>query len=179
MNKLLLIILIISVLLLSSCGPKCPECPGSSAWSSCDVDAKKTRTSYKCTEATDFQCEEFEETQQCATEVRVTGRTGLSEMLITPTIDKNVKGVITVELTKAPDETKAVIFVLKKGKINVKEGLGPDIPIDQDKNDGWSILYDTTEYENGLYEVAAIVGEGFADDQPPLDAVGTQIVINN
>jgi len=179
MKKILLAVLILSMVLLSACGPKCPECPGSSAWSACNEEAVKTRTAYRCSEETNFECQEFDETQQCATEVRVKGRTGLSEMLITPTIEKNVKGIITVELTKAPDETQAVIFVLNKGKIDMEAGLGPGIPIDQDSSDGWSTMYDTTEYENGLYEVAAIVGEGFADNQPPLDAVIAQIIIDN
>jgi hypothetical protein len=100
-------------------------------------------------------------------------------MLITPTIEKNVNGIITVELTKAPEQTKAVIFVIQKGKISMEDGVGPGTPIDQDGSDGWSVLYDTAEYENGLYEIAAIAGEGFADNQPPLDAVVAQIIIEN
>jgi len=182
MKQHLLYILIIGMIFLSGCGPKgpqCPECPGSSAWSGCNDDALKTRTNYQCSENTNFECQQYEETQQCSTEIRVKGRTGLSEMLITPTIEKNVQGIITVELTKTPEETQGVIFVLQKGKITFEEGLGTGATMDSDKTDGWSILYDTSEYENGLYEVAAIIGEGFADGQQPLDAVVAQIVINN
>ena len=61
----------------------------------------------------------------------------------------------------------------------MESGLDPGTPIDQDSSDGWSVMYDTTQYENGLYEVAAIVGEGFEDNQPPLDAVTAQILIEN
>jgi hypothetical protein len=91
MKKIVIVLFILSVMVLSGCGPKCPECPGSGAWSSCNEDAVKTRTNYKCSEATNFECGEFEETQQCATEIRVAGRTGLSEILITPTIEKMLK----------------------------------------------------------------------------------------
>ena len=36
-----------------------------------------------------------------------------------------------------------------------------------------------TEFENGLYEVAAVVGTDFGGDVPPLDAISAQIVISN
>jgi len=69
--------------------------------------------------------------------------------------------------------------MFQKGKINMEDGMGTNSHMDSEGSDGWSVLYDTTEFENGIYEVAAVVGTDFGGNTPPLDAVVAQIVIDN
>jgi hypothetical protein len=44
---------------------QCPTCPSSSTWSEC-ASGKKSRTSYKCDQTTNYQCHSFTETESCA-----------------------------------------------------------------------------------------------------------------
>ncbi|MBU1973919.1 MAG: hypothetical protein KKH52_00820 [Nanoarchaeota archaeon] len=151
----------------------------SGIWSACNDDAVKTRTAYQCSEQTNFECQSFEEEVQCKTEVTAKGRVTDSQLRIYPTIEKNVKGIINVEYLNVPEDTEAVIFIIQSGKIDMEQGVGQNTPIDSDGSDGWNIMYDTTEYNNGLYTIAAVAGKGFGDNQPPLDAASAQVIIKN
>jgi len=46
---------------------KCPSCPPPGEWSDC-VNGTRTRTNYKCSEETNFQCVAYEEVAPCKTE---------------------------------------------------------------------------------------------------------------
>ena len=76
----------VGVLLLSACGTKTVTCPSAGSYSECNENGVKTRTNYRLIDSE--TCQGYAEEMQCATEVRVTGRTGLTEMRITPTIEK-------------------------------------------------------------------------------------------
>lgn len=175
-----MLILMSTMILLSACGgPKCPECQSASVWSSCNDEAVKTRTAYKCSEQTNFECQAFEETLNCKTDITAKGVMRGSEMVITPTIEKNVKGIIKIELNNAPEGTQAVAFTIQGGNVQMVEGQGPNLPFDSDESDGWSILLDTTDYDNDLYTISSIAGEGFSEGQPPLDVASAQVIIKN
>ena len=177
-KRIYFVILVFAVFLLSSCGPKCPECQAPGTWSACDDSAQKTRTTYQCNEATGFECRAAEEKENCRTEITAKGRVGDSLLRITPSIEKEVKGIITVEYAKVPEGTAAVAFAIGEGSLNLEEG-GVNLPFDTDGTDGWSIMLDTTKYTNGLYEIAAIAAVTFEDGNPPLDAASVQILIKN
>ncbi|UCD02744.1 MAG: hypothetical protein JSV63_03075, partial [Candidatus Aenigmatarchaeota archaeon] len=58
------LVMIVPVLLISGCtqaGPQCPTCSNPSTWSECDANAVKTRTNYKCSEDTEYECESYTE----------------------------------------------------------------------------------------------------------------------
>ena len=175
--KTIIITLTILVVLFTACGPTCPECEAPSAWSSCNTQAQKVRTAYKCSEDTNFECQAFEETLECKTEITAKGVVGDSELVISPSIEKNVQGIISIELGNAPSETVAVAFIIDDGTREKNEG--PNLPFDTDGSDGWSIMLDTTDYENGLYSIGAVAGVGFDEGQPPLDAANVQVIIKN
>ncbi|MCK4336281.1 MAG: hypothetical protein KAW40_06190 [Candidatus Aenigmarchaeota archaeon] len=43
----------------------CPTCPGPSEWSAC-IGGEKTRTNHRCSAETNYECEPYEETEQCS-----------------------------------------------------------------------------------------------------------------
>ncbi len=44
--------------------PGCPDCPDPGEWSGC-VDGMRTRTNYRCSEETGFECVAYEQTGEC------------------------------------------------------------------------------------------------------------------
>ena len=172
--------LIISVILIgifSGCigGSKCPECPVPSTYSECNDQAIKTRTNYRCSEATNFECESFTQEMQCETEITLTGNV---DGTVKPSIDEKVKGVIKIEVKNFPSDVKVVAFYIEGGKLPpIGAERGPLFATK--KGDVWNGLLDTGEYENGLYEI--MVG-GFIEEKlegsPDYYARG-QILISN
>jgi len=181
MKKILILILMSMVILIGACsGQKCPECQSASTWSSCNDDAVKVRTAYECSDQTNFECQSFEDTLNCKTEITAKGVMRGSEMVITPTIEKNVKGIINIELNNVPQKTRAVAFTIQEGDVERVEGQAPNLPFDYDGSDGWGISLDTSDYENGLYTIRVVAAEGFSgENKPPLDVASAQIIIKN
>lgn len=178
MKKGLLILLVLSLTLLG-CGPSCPKCPEPSSYSTCNEQAMKTRTNYKCSEATNFQCETFTEEAQCNTEIKLKGYN--LDAVIKPSIEERVKGIVKIEATKVNDDTKMVFFAITGHDIPPLEQTGPNIGVDTDGSNGWSIMLDTTKYKNGLYDI--LVGsspkESMEEGQGPAAYAQGQIVISN
>lgn len=99
------------------------------------------------------------------------------DMVISPSEGKNVKGIVTIELKNVPEAISiAGFFIYLQGE--QLQG-GPNLGLDMDGSDGWSYILDTTNYDNGVYEVGAVVGESIGEDKDPLGAVTTQIIIQN
>ncbi len=51
---------------------ECPTCPEPSAWSEC-VDGIKTRTNYKCSAETNYQCQSYTEEEECEVQEEAAG----------------------------------------------------------------------------------------------------------
>lgn len=109
------------------------------------------------------------------TEVRVQGQN--AEVLIEPSVDDVISEVVTITVTEAPSGTNMAFFAMhKQGAEDVKE-TGPNLGIDNDGSDGWNRLLDTTQFENGVYEIS---GLAMSDaDSNPLGAATAQVVIEN
>lgn len=45
--------------------PGCPDCPDPGEWSGC-IEGERTRTNYRCSEETGFECVPYEQTGQCS-----------------------------------------------------------------------------------------------------------------
>ena len=123
----------------------------------------------------------FEQTEESAlpkTEIRVTGLD--SELLITPSVDNVISGIVTISMTKAPAETKSALFLIVEKGEDFKT-VGPNLGIDTDGSDGWSRIVDTTQYENGLYDIATaaldVASPGSGDD--PIAMTAAQVIIQN
>lgn len=153
--------------------PACPDCPSPGTWSACNEDAIKTRTNYRCSEATEFECQSYTEDMACGNQIFMRGTKSL-EAVISPSVDENVKGIIKVEAVSVPPNTELVNFLLmSEGTVIVRE-------VDTSATDGWKAMFDTTKLENGLYDM--FVGpsyNGAPEESPWLDFAQTQIVVNN
>jgi len=141
------------------------------ALGACSSDDTSETASTPTAEAT----EQPEATQLPATEIRVEGQS--ASMLIEPSVDNVVSGVVTIAVTEPPSETEMVFFVIVGQGIEDTEITGPNLGIDQDGGDGWSRLLDTTDYDNGLFEIS---GLPMSDpDSDPLGIVSAQVLIEN
>jgi hypothetical protein len=172
-----LIIGVIIIGIFSGCigGAKCPECPPPSTYSECNDQAVKTRTNYRCSEATDFQCESYTQEMQCETEITLTGSI---DATVTPSIEETVKGVIKIEAKNVPPDAKIVAYFIDGGDLPpVGAERGPLFATK--KGDVWTGMLDTEEYENGLYKmfVGGFIEETMEGD-PDYYARG-QILISN
>lgn len=116
-----------------------------------------------------------EEAEQPSTEIEVEGR-GAS-MLIEPSVDNVISGVVTVSVTEAPSGTNLVFYAIVGENTGSIEEAGANLGMDVDGSDGWSRLFDTSEYENGLYEIAGLPASD--GDSDPLGFVTAQVLIQN
>jgi len=106
---------------------------------------------------------------------KITGK-GFNDTIITiePSEDKTISGIVTITMTNAPEETKAGFFAM----VNKGEQVDtPNLGIDQDDSDGWSWILDTSEYENGVYEISSIAA--LDGDSSPLGNATAQVIIEN
>jgi hypothetical protein len=190
-NTVISLFVLIS-LFLSACGispesskPSCPTCNNPDKWSECSDDAIRTRVNFKCSEQTNYTCEEYTEQKNCMTEIQLKGRKGL-EAVTSPTLDEKVKGIIIIEATSVPEgtDTLTVIFTpigVRLGPNMAKEDLAKLVrQTDSNGADGWKVFIDTTVAENGIYTL--FIGptyDGAPDESPWLDETSTQIVIKN
>lgn len=109
------------------------------------------------------------------TEIKVQGQN--ASVLIEPSVDNVISGVVTITVTEAPNETNMAFFAMvKQGAEDLKE-TGPNLGIDSDGSDGWSKLLDTTQYENGLYEISGLTM--IDSDSNPLGTATAQVMIQN
>ena len=193
-KKILLILSILAVfILIAGCKrmstfssvppPGCPSCLSAESWSECTAEGVKTRTNYRCSAETNFQCESYTETKQCLTQLTLKA-TGL-EAVVSPTLEEKVKGIIKVEATKVPDGTTGVIFsIAPQGTFGrqptAEETKNTIVEMDQQAGDGWKELIDTTKLANGLYAVfVATSYEGAPQENPWTAYAMTQVVVSN
>ncbi|MBD3204510.1 hypothetical protein GF327_09545 [Candidatus Woesearchaeota archaeon] len=174
MKKIFLFLMLIIMIFILGCGPKCPECPAIGSYSECNDKAVKTRTNYKCSEATNFECESYIEEIQCSTKIKLTGN---MDAIISPTIEEKVKGIIKLEIRNFPVDTKIVGYYLSGGNLPPIEERGPLMATNQGNT--WVGMIDTNEYGNGLYQVGvvAFTKEEFEGD-PQGYAQGQILIIN-
>jgi hypothetical protein len=114
-----------------------------------------------------------------STEIRIKGSG--TEMVISPSKDREIKGIVTLTMEKVPEGTKSVAFATQgPGQIT------QDTPInilgfDRDGSDGWSMDFDTYSLADGTYTMN---GFAFSVENPGegVDEVGVarvQVIINN
>jgi hypothetical protein len=122
-------------------------------------------------------CTETETTPK--TEIRAEG-SGISEgmeMLISPSVDNEISGVVTIRMTKVPEETLYVSFAIVGPGI---EDTGPNLGVNIAESEGWSVEFDTNDYSDNTY---TLIGYAFSTEQGadtnPLGFVQTEVVIKN
>ena len=178
MKKLHIIILVVVVLGIGVFlfgGSQCPECSAPSSYSDCDDQAMKTRTNYRCSESTDFQCEGYTEETACATEIKLVGS---FDGTIRPSVEEKVKGVIKIEVTNVPADTKLVAYYLEGGDLApVGNGRMPEFATQQ--GDVWTGMLDTTKYSNGLYILGIVSNNQESLEGNPQAYAKGQIMISN
>jgi hypothetical protein len=106
------------------------------------------------------------------TEIKIQGQN--AKLTISPSIDDEIKGTVTVTVTGIPSETKAVFFTIAERDVRPDS---PNLGIDEDGSDGWSRIVDTSKYKNGVYVIAGmptITGEG-----DPLGRASAKVEIKN
>jgi hypothetical protein len=178
MKKISMLILIAGLLLLSGCinpGPSCPSCPEPSSYSECNDQAIKTRTNYRCSEATDFQCESYIEEKQCVTEITLTGNI---DGTVKPSIEEKVKGIIKIEVRNVPDDTVLIAYFLEGGDLS-PIGLERMPYFASNQGDVWTGMIDTNKYKNGLYEIGVVSNNKEELEGNPQAYAQGQIIISN
>jgi len=176
MKKLYLIFLTCAILIIG-CGPKCPECPEVGSYSECSDQAMKTRTNYRCSETTNFECKSYTEEAQCAREIKLEGTL---DTIVKPSIEEKVKGIIKIEIRGVPEDTVNVAYWLTGGDLPpIGPGRGPSLATEQDGV--WTAMIDTAKYKNGLYTINTLSTnqEVMEGDTPPTAYAQGQIVITN
>ncbi|MFC1723626.1 lipoprotein [Nanoarchaeota archaeon] len=103
------------------------------------------------------------------TEIKAIGQG--ATIVISPTIGKNVKGMITLTLTEMSADAKIISFAMERSG-------GEPIVLGQANSDDWSILVDTTLYENGLYDIGGVTFTS-SSSREPIGMARTQILIDN
>jgi uncharacterized protein (UPF0333 family) len=106
------------------------------------------------------------------TEIKVQGQN--ATLVISPSVDKEISGTVTVTVTQAPEGTKMALFTIQGGDVKV---TGPNLGIDSDGSDGWSRIVDTTKYDNGVYEIAGLPST--TSEGNPLGRAVAQVIIKN
>jgi len=70
-KPIFIVLVLVLVILVSGCtsndGSQCPQCPSPGSYSECDDQGIMTRTNYRCSEATGYQCESYAEEKTCTT----------------------------------------------------------------------------------------------------------------
>jgi hypothetical protein len=174
-RKVLSLIFILA--LISGCtGPSCPECPLPTTYSECNDQAIKTRTNYRCSEATNFECESYTQEMQCETEIVLTGN---MDAVITPSIDEKVKGIIKIETKNAPADIKLVAYFIDGGNLPPVAPGGRAPEFGTQKGDEWTGMLDTSEYDNGVYDVMVGAMKTETMEGDPAYYARGQIVISN
>lgn len=112
------------------------------------------------------------------TEIRIRGSG--TEMVISPSKDREIRGIVTLTMEKFPEDTKSVIFLIYAGMPRM-DASPSIIGIDKDGSDGWFLDFDTYAYTDGDYTVE---GHTFNVDQPgegieQISATRIQVQINN
>ncbi|MEE9595044.1 MAG: hypothetical protein V3V92_06560 [Candidatus Hydrothermarchaeales archaeon] len=98
-------------------------------------------------------------------------------MVIRPTNDNIVSGAINLMVTQVPSGTELVGFAIQGPGIEDIGKTGPNLGLDGDGGDGWSYIFDTSKYANGVYDISGIAlpsGGG-----APLGAAYAQVIIQN
>lgn len=109
------------------------------------------------------------------TYIESTGLSGNMKTRIEPTVGKQVSGIITISAIIVPDNTNAVAFsIATTGQTPEQPNLG----YDNDPNDGWDYLLDTTTYDNGVYNIYAYAFDATGSGGQ-LDVTITQVIIQN
>ena len=111
-------------------------------------------------------------------EIRAKGF-GDTELVISPSVDKTISGIVVLTMSQVPPGTKLVAFALEGNGIPSIKETGPNLGTDTDGSDGWIWLFDTTSYDNGLYDVSGIVFSDLSTGVPPLGAAKLQVIIKN
>lgn len=113
------------------------------------------------------------------TEIIAKGQKG-TELVISPSRDEVIKGTVTITLNKVPPGTKYAGFYLERGDAEDASDGPPNLGLDNDGSDGWSLVVDTTIYDNKQHRLFALA---FAEEPgptvEPTATVQTKVVINN
>ena len=176
---------VFSVAAVSGCvsqGPSCPQCPSPSAWSSCNDDAQKTRTNYRCGEETSYQCESYTEQEACRTSLSLAGQNGLS-VTISPAVEETVKGIVKATLETVPSGVTKVWVMMTPQGWQPEEGedpfTSPNVILQvEDASVGKSVYVDTANVENGVYTLGVMVTSN-PSGAPWTDVVQTQLLVQN
>jgi uncharacterized membrane protein len=106
------------------------------------------------------------------TEVKVQGQN--ATLVISPSVDNEISGIVTVTVTEVPSETKWVFFTIAARD---ERPNSPNLGIDEDGSDGWSRTVDTTKYKNGVYVIAGMPTTTAEGD--PLGRASAKVRIKN
>jgi len=119
------------------------------------------------------------EPEKPKTEIIAKGQKGV-ELVISPSVDEVIKGTVTITMNNVPQGTKFAGFYLKSGDAeDVGDGL-PNVGLDNDGSDGWSLIVDTTTYNNDKYRIFVST---FAEEPDywvePTGTTSAEVLINN
>src|SRR3989338_7746077 len=119
------------------------------------------------------------EPERSKIEIRATGPTGM-ELVISPSADEAIKGLVTLTINQVPPGTKYVGFFLESGDAEESSDGPPNLGLDDEGSDGWSLVADTTAHDNNQYLIFALA---FAEEPgstvEPTATVQTGAAINN
>ncbi|MBS3116961.1 hypothetical protein J4421_05185 [Candidatus Woesearchaeota archaeon] len=119
------------------------------------------------------------EPEKPKTEIIATGQKG-AELVISPSVDEAIKGTVTITMNNVPQETRYVGFYIERGDAEDANDGPPNLGLDNDGSDGWSLVVDTTAYDNNKYRIFALAfAEEPSSEVEPTGTVQAEVVINN
>lgn len=119
------------------------------------------------------------EPEKPKTEIIAKGQKG-TELVISPSVDEVIKGMVTITLNNVPQGTKYVGFYLESEDAEDASDGPPNLGLDSYGNDGWSLTVDTTAYDNNKKQIFALAfAEDPDSDVAPTEAAQAAIIINN
>jgi len=104
---------------------------------------------------------------------------GLSmNVVVKPSKNNVISGTVTITATEVVEEAAGVGFFIAETQEALTEGGMPSLGIDRSGADGWTNIFDTTEYANGKYYVSIVAWEQ-SGEGPPLGVAQIPVEIKN
>ncbi len=171
MRKIILILAVVILIFVVSCTKQTEET---------EEKFPEQETTVVPEEKEISSAEPAKEAEQLKTKIIAKGPKG-TELVISPSMDKVIKGTVTITVNKVPPGTKFIDFHLESSERAEEESDGPpNLGSDDDGSNGWGLIIDTATYDNNKYRILALT---FAEEPGPVveptEVVQTEVIINN
>lgn len=105
---------------------------------------------------------------------------GLS-VRIAPTIENKVSGLISLYLKNVPEDTVGLVMIMSPKEMDPQTNLTeePNVIMEFMLPDVDELIIDTTDVENGLYDLGVVAGAEGAEMDTWIASVSTELIVEN